>query len=123
MDLLFRLFYCPAGFLYLGHPGRAAAVLGCLVVAGVLVAVRLKRHWHCAWPLLLPTVAWALVVWGEAEFAAEIARDPRACELRVDILFVWPVLLLITILGAYSVVYNVRRIRKRGNTTPPSEPH
>ncbi len=67
---------------FVGHPGRALAVALGLGMIGFAVGTR---------PLLVAAGGWAIFALLEAE-----ARRERA-DIRVDLLFTWPALCLLTL--------------------------
>lgn len=76
---------------FVGHAARAGLVaLGWLIAGGLILATRPHLNLR-AWPLLTAGGAWALFALLEAEATRERAN------IRVDLLFTWPALCVISI--------------------------
>jgi hypothetical protein len=76
---------------FVGHAARAGLVaLVWLIPAGVILATRRNSNLR-AWPLFTGGGAWAVFALLEAEATRERAN------IRVDLLFTWPALCLISI--------------------------
>ena len=75
---------------FVGHALRAGLVaLACLVIGGLLFVGRRRLNLP-AWPLIIAGGAWSLFALLEAEATRERAN------IRVDLLFTWPALCLIS---------------------------
>lgn len=91
MDLLQWIFAPIQPFLW--HPERIAAVCAFLMIPFVLIL--LVRRFP-AWPLLIAAVVWGLfALW-------EWYAKAHGWNIRVDLLLIYPVLVMITAWGAYS---------------------
>ena len=83
---------------FVWHPGRAWLVAGAFLLAGAVVRAAFRgRKW--TWPLLASAVAWFL--FGCNEYVAHA----RGWDIRVDLLFGWPVLLVWSIASVVLCVY------------------
>jgi hypothetical protein len=107
--------YAPAYYVA-GHPERALAVA--VAFAGLSVLLRAARRRHPAIadrPALLCTALW--LFWGINEHAARL----YGWRLRADIVFLWPILALVT-LGCVLLVLASLREAARGKRADDEAP-
>jgi len=101
--------YAPAQFMA-GRPERALAVAACFAL--VAVVLRLARRRAPALtdrPALLCTALW--VFWGINEHAAKL----YGWNIRIDIVFLWPILAVVTAVCIALTLASVRAaMRGRG---------
>ena len=92
MDLMNLLFLPIQPFV--GHPERVAVVAALCFIAFALVLLRARKgHRLRAWPLLVPTLLWTLFIPWEAYCKA------GGHNIRVDLLLIWPMLVIATVGG------------------------
>jgi hypothetical protein len=114
-----HLLYAPAYYMA-ARPERALAVAA--VFAGLTVLLRAARRRHPAIadrPALLCTALW--LFWGINEHAAKL----YGWRVRADIVFLWPILALVTVGCVLVVVASLRTPRggrPREEATPPETP-
>lgn len=83
--------YAPAQFVA-GRPERALAVAACFAIAAVVLRIAKRRVPALAdRPVILCTALW--VFWGINEHAAKL----YGWNIRVDIVFLWPILAIVTL--------------------------
>jgi hypothetical protein len=86
------LFYSPIK-PFVAHPERIAAVASALLVMFLVLGIS-RRTWP--WPLLSATGCWAaFALW-------EWVILPQEADIRVDLLLIYPVLLLVTFWALWS---------------------
>jgi len=100
-------FWGPATF-FVWHPARAL-IISSIFLLFFVVCIALKKRvaWTRSWPLLLAAIAWALFAYNE-----HLAHR-KGWNIRVDLLFTWPILVLLSlnciILSSYWVYGSWRR--------------
>ena len=83
---------------FVWHPERIAIVAGIFFVAFIVT----QRHFR-AWPFLVAAIAWAVLVpW---EYYCKV----QEANIRVDLLLIWPLLLIIT---GWSLIAGFRMSEK-----------
>jgi len=107
MDLL-NILYLPSK-LFAWHPERMAFMSGLFAVASILMAVWLERKWFYAWPLLIPAVLWGILAAWEANLSTNISGN----EIRIDVLFTWPILLIAALGGICLTYFNAHETKKQ----------
>lgn len=72
-----------------------------MLIAGVIAWYFGTRAWKQPRPgLIAATIAWLLYAVHEYLIVAEVTCEAK-CNIRVDLLLLWPVLLIVTLLGVY----------------------
>ena len=94
---------------FVGHPGLVATVA--IILFGAFWALKAAGQF-VAWPILLPAAAWGLYVpW-------EIYCSAGRYNIRADLLLIWPVLAVVTIIGVgWSLMR--RRVKDPGTRAEP----
>ncbi len=98
MDILEWLFKPLDPFIW--HPERIAAVAGILFIG---FFVLLASHRFRSWPILIPAFVWSLFVPWEAYCKAQ------RYNIRVDLLLLYPILVVVTIWGI-AMAFRRRRV-------------
>jgi len=94
--------YAPAQFMA-GRPERALAVAACFAVAAVILRLARRRVPGLAdRPAILCTALW--VFWGINEHAAKL----YGWNIRVDTVFLWPILAIVTLACVGLTLASVR---------------
>ena len=107
--------YAPAQFMA-GRPERALAVAACFAVAAVILRLARRRVPALAdRPALLCTALW--VFWGINEHAAKL----YGWNIRVDTVFLWPILAIVTLACVGLTIASVRAA-VRGSETHAAAP-
>ena len=107
--------YAPAQFVA-GRPERALAVAACFAIAAVVLRIAKRRFPALAdRPVILCTALW--VFWGINEHAARL----YGWNVRVDIVFLWPILAIVT-LGCMGLTLASIRAAVRGTGTHGAAP-
>ncbi len=94
MDLIQWIFAPIQPFIW--HPERIAVVCA-LLLAGFVLVLLIRRF--PSWPLLIAAAAWgSFAVW-------EWYAKAKGWNIRVDLFLIYPVLIIVTARGAFSVVH------------------
>ncbi|MCU0898780.1 MAG: hypothetical protein MUC55_14955 [Burkholderiales bacterium] len=94
--------YAPAQFMA-GRPERALAVAACFALAAVILRAAKRRAPALAErPALLCTALW--VFWGINEHAAKL----YGWNIRIDTVFLWPILAVVTLACVGLTLASVR---------------
>ena len=88
---------------FVGHALRAVLVALVWFIAAALIVASRGRLDRPAWPLVVAGTAWTVFAVLEAE-----AKRERA-DIRVDLLFTWPALCIVSIGCAVASVLLLRR--------------
>jgi hypothetical protein len=101
---------------FVWHPGRIAAMAGIFLLIFVLLLLsRFHTRKLNPWPMLIPTVGWSLFALWEAHCMA------REYNIRVDLLFVSPVLLFGTLAGIAGIFVRASKNVIDGKVPPITE--
>jgi hypothetical protein len=102
MEWIDKIIYTPFQ-PFVWHPERIAVVAVTLLIIAIVAFARRLR----AWPLFVAASAWAaLVPW---EYHCKV----REANIRIDLLSIWPLLVIIT---GWGLIAGFRRRRLRGHT-------
>ena len=99
MNFLLELLYAPIQPL-IWHPERAFIIAIVFLVLLVINAVINKGKIKYIWPLLLAVCSWLL--FGLNEYIAYSNK----IDIRIDLLFVGPAIIVISIFAIYSFIKN-----------------
>lgn len=114
MHIIIRILFVPAS-PFIGHPERAnlmAAGIAILLVVSVWQSRKFKALTHIL--LLFTTILW--VMFG----LNEIQAQQNGWDIRVDLLFYWPVLLAISVASTWLGIRSIatRKFKGRMSGTP-----
>lgn len=108
---MFDALYAPAQYMA-GRPERALAVAIAFAFAGIVLRVAKRRHPAIAdRPALLCTALW--LFWGINEHAAKL----YGWNVRIDIVFLWPILSVVTLGCLVIVAASLRDARRAARNT------
>jgi hypothetical protein len=95
---------------FVGHAGRAGFVALIFLIGGAVILASPRRLNLHAWPLITAGCAWAVFALLEAEATRERSN------IRVDLLFTWPALCVISVGCAVTWIVLLCRSARSGLT-------